>query len=53
MGFVKNAEITILSKSKNGVMIRILDSKLALDLALASKIFICESTAKNEMQNEL
>ena len=52
MGFVKDAEITILGKSKSGVMVRILESKLALDFSLANKIYIVEKNKNNETDNQ-
>lgn len=53
IGFYSGAKITIESKTGGGLMIKIGETKLALDLGICNKIYISEPTKTNEQNMEM
>ena len=49
LGFTNGTPLTILSKTKQGIIVKIRDSRLALGYDIASKICVCELCATREM----
>jgi len=40
LGFTKGTEVTVLNKTKTGIIIKVLDSAMAMDNSLAKKIIV-------------
>lgn len=43
LGFVPNAFVSILQKTKSGFIVKLYESRVAIDKSLGSKIEICEA----------
>lgn len=42
MGFVKGIKLSLVAKMNGGIIVKVLDSRIAIDLSLASKIIVKE-----------
>ncbi len=47
IGFVKNSIVELVSREKNGIIVKLLGSKLALDYKVAQKIYVHELKLQN------
>lgn len=47
IGFVKNSIVELVSREKNGIIVKLLGSKLALDYKVAQKIYVHEYKLEN------
>ncbi len=52
IGFYSGALVKVLSKTKGGLMINLMDAKLALDSNICSKIYVSVLEQKNQIEME-
>lgn len=52
IGFYSGANIKIISKTNGGLMINLMDAKLALDSNICSKIYVSVLEQKNQIEME-